>query len=262
VDASTPRRTGRLTDDPAVAWSLRELCHDLIGPAATIKVLAAAAAAEAEAGALQAVQGRLELILTEATQISDMCAHVLGRPGRPGPARLDRIAVAEAESARVRCRTRIEVDAAAVSAWAHPVVLTRIIGNLLANACQAAGPHGQVRVFVAEENGRARLTVEDSGPGFTGRRGRWTSLGMDIVWSLVLDSGGTIQVTSGGLGGLLVSVLFPAGREADGKPMAPRQGDDRADGPDGRGHGDAAWPHDPVAAAASDARHGEMGAVA
>ena len=46
-----------------------------------------------------------------------------------------------------------------------PEWLDRLLGVLLDNACKYSAVGGSVQVVVANEGGRVRLTVDDSGPG-------------------------------------------------------------------------------------------------
>src|SRR5581483_3075972 len=48
---------------------------------------------------------------------------------------------------------------------APPEWLDRLLGTLLDNACKYSPDGGSVRVSVAPEGARIRLTVDDSGPG-------------------------------------------------------------------------------------------------
>jgi K+-sensing histidine kinase KdpD len=89
--------------------------------------------------------------------------------------------------------------------------MIRIICNILANACRAAGPDGRVAVAVGESDGGARLTIADSGPGLgaPGVAGR-AGLGLEITGALVLKYSGSLQLSVGELGGLAVTVQVPA----------------------------------------------------
>ena len=89
--------------------------------------------------------------------------------------------------------------------------MVRILGNILANACRAAGPSGRVRVIVDEAGDQARLAIADSGNGLGqavpgGRAG----LGLDIIGALALNYGGSVHLGVSDLGGLAVTVLLPA----------------------------------------------------
>lgn len=187
--------------------SLRELCHDLIEPAATIKWLVRAA--EAESG--QDLRNRLGAIAIAAGQIAAICEHILNGPQRYGGVRLDLIADDAAASAQVRYAGLIEVVSKPVTALAQPGDVVRILSNILTNACRAAGPAGRVRVLIDEAGGQARMTIADSGdglghPGPGGRAG----LGLEIIAALTLKYGGSVHFGVSDLGGLAVSVWLPA----------------------------------------------------
>jgi K+-sensing histidine kinase KdpD len=213
-DALTPTAPIALSASPTggpgapASRLLRELCHDLIEPAASIKLLARAVAESA--GPDMTVQQGLQLIVAEASRIADICGHVLDRP-RPDPIRVDELAAEAAASARLRHRSAIEVISSPVLLDIHPAVVVRILNNLITNACRAAGHLGRVRLLVAPEAEMARLEVADSGGAFrigtTGRK----SFGLEIIWSLVLGCGGTVQMRVSDLGGLCVTVLLPCG---------------------------------------------------
>jgi signal transduction histidine kinase len=186
---------------------MRALCHDLIGPAATIDILVQAVYAEGNPD--PAIRHRLQLISSEARRISEICRQVLDRPSRAGSVRLDFLTADLLESARSRYLTTIEAVTSPVTLLVHPAVVARILGNLLANACQAAGPDGLVRLQVTPDGEQACVTVADSGAGFgIGKIGR-DSLGLEIIGALVLDCGGTVQMGTSDLGGVSVAVTLP-----------------------------------------------------
>jgi signal transduction histidine kinase len=192
----------------AVSLPLRELCHDLIESAATIKWLARGAdRAESEQG----LRKRLGAIAIAAGQIAAICEHILDRPQRYASVRLDLLADDAVTSAQVRYAGVIDVVSEPVTVLAHPGDLVRILENVLTNACRAAGPGGRVRVLVDEADGRARLTIADSGNGLShpGPGGR-AGLGLDIIGALALKYGGSVHLGVSDLGGLAVSVRLPA----------------------------------------------------
>src|SRR6266567_7803827 len=134
--------------------SLRELCHDLIEPTATIRWLVRAA--EAESG--QDLRNRLGAIAIAAGQIAAICEHILDGPQRYAGVRLDLIAADAVATAQVRYAGLIDVVSQPVTALAQPGDVVRILYNMLTNACRAAGPSGRVRVLVDEADGQARMT--------------------------------------------------------------------------------------------------------
>jgi K+-sensing histidine kinase KdpD len=83
--------------------------------------------------------------------------------------------------------------------------------NILTNACRAAGPDGRVAVAVDEVDGRARLTIADSGDGLGGpAAGGRAGLGLEITGALVLKYSGSVHLGLSELGGLAVTVQLPA----------------------------------------------------
>jgi len=215
----------RTRDDGAGIRLLRELAHDLILPAASIKLLAAAACTESDPDA--AVRDRLRLIANEAATIADICGQVLDRPRRPRPVQLDALAAEAVARAQLRYRGVIEGDISPVTVLVHPAVVVRILNNLLSNACHAAGPHGTVQVRVAPDSARARLSVEDSGAGLVEAKSGRMALGLEIIGGLVLSHGGTVQMEVSDLGGLRVNVSFscPLRAEPGAEPPAGIGGD-------------------------------------
>ena len=190
----------------AAGLSLRELCHDLIEPTATIRWLVRAA--EADSG--QDLRNRLGAIAIAAGQIAAICEQLLDGPQRYAGARLDLIADDAVASAQVRYAGLIDVVSKPVTALAQPGDVVRILCNILTNACRAAGPAGQVRVLIDEADGQARMTVADSGDGLGqpvpgGRAG----LGLEIIGALALKYGGSVHLGVSDLGGLAVTVWLP-----------------------------------------------------
>jgi two-component system OmpR family sensor kinase len=190
----------------AAGLSLRDLCHDLIEPTATIRWLVRAA--EADSG--QDLRDRLGAIAIAAGQIAAMCEDILDGPPRYAGARLDLIADDAVASARVRYAGLIDVVSKPVTALAQPGDVVRILYNMLTNACRAAGPAGRVRVLIDEADGKARMTVDDSGGGL-GRPvpGGRAGLGLEIIGALALKRGGSVHLGAGDLGGLAVTVWLP-----------------------------------------------------
>lgn len=199
-------RQGDASSD-APSLLLRELCHDLIEPAATIKWLVRAA--EAESG--KELHGRLEAIAAAAGQIAAICDGILDPPGCRPYVRLDKIAAEIVMSARVRYGGVIDVVSQPVIALVRAGDVIRILCNILTNACRAAGPVGRVTVEVDDADGQARLTIADSGQGLVGATvpGR-AGLGLEIIGTLALKYGGSVHLGVSDLGGLAVTVLVPA----------------------------------------------------
>ena len=195
----------------AAGLSLRELCHDLIEPTATIRWLVRAA----EAGSGEELHERLAAIAAAAGQIAAICDDILRPPQRCPRTRLDEVAAEAVVSVRTRYTGAIDIESQPVTARVHAGDMIRILYNLLANACRAAGPAGRITVTVGEAGGQARLTIADSGPGLGGGPpGGRAGLGLEIVGALALKYGGSVHLGVSDLGGLAVTVQVPVQGES------------------------------------------------
>jgi signal transduction histidine kinase len=199
--------------------TLRELSHDLTVPATAIKLLTQVAAAESDPG--PAMLARLRQISDEASRIADICSYFLDQPADAGaspsdegPADLHLLAAEAADSMRWRYSGVVTVSAEPITVTSHPVVVIRILNNLLDNACRAAGPGGRVQVTVRRDGVQARLVIADSGPGFGQAESGKASLGLSIVAAMVRRGGGSLRMGASDLGGIAVTVTLPAA-EAD-----------------------------------------------
>ena len=109
----------------------------------------------------------------------------------------------------------------------NETLLQELVANLIDNALRHAPTGGAVTVACGETDGRAWLSVEDSGPGIpetersrigerfyrpAGQKGDGSGLGLAIVRQIASQHGGNLQVgTSERLGGAALRVAFPAG---------------------------------------------------
>ena len=98
--------------------------------------------------------------------------------------------------------------------------------NLLANAAQAIRGPGAITIETGLENGSARVTIADTGPGipadllgrvfdpfFTTKPvGEGTGLGLSISYEIVKRHGGEIAATSPPGGGAVFTVRLPLAR--------------------------------------------------
>jgi signal transduction histidine kinase len=209
-------KSQRLWQEPGAMdlRTLRELCHDLTVPATAIKLLTQVAVAESDPG--PAMLARLRQISDEASRIADICSYFLDQPGQTGappaderPAELHILAAETADSMRWRYSGVITVTAEPVIVSAHPVVVVRILSNLLDNACRAAGPGGRVQVTVRRDGEQGRLVIADTGPGFGQAESGKASLGLSIVAAMVRRGGGSLRMGASDLGGIAVTVGLP-----------------------------------------------------
>ncbi len=217
-------------EDPGVVQQLRDTCHDMREPIAS--VLAVTAAALAEPGLPATARLRFEQISGQAEWLAEMVHELLHEEvnerqegGETNEtAETGAIATSEADG---RCDARSvvgEVIRAGRLTWScdlsvispaepvrctlHPVLLRRVVSNVLSNAALAAGPSGLVTVRIWHGKGLLRLVVEDSGPGF-GNIPSGLGLGLAWVTRTVVRHGGRIECARGARGGACVSLWLP-----------------------------------------------------
>jgi len=101
--------------------------------------------------------------------------------------------------------------------------LIQVFVNLLTNACDASASGDRVEVSAAVENGFTRVDVKDTGEGipddvrdrifdpfFTTKvPGEGTGLGLSLVYSIVREHRGSVEVKSAAGAGTTMSVLLP-----------------------------------------------------
>lgn len=108
-------------------------------------------------------------------------------------------------------------------AWsrADRTLLRQALGNILKNAAEAAGESGQVWIGLDEASGRARITIDDDGPGwpsgaretmlepyFTTKE-QGTGLGLSLVQRTMLQHGGSMELQDRPGGGARVVLMLP-----------------------------------------------------
>jgi two-component system sensor histidine kinase TctE len=114
-----------------------------------------------------------------------------------------------------------------VLALGHPILAAELIGNLVDNAIRYNRPGGSVIVRIRRSEGRARIEIEDDGPGIPPeeRERVWerfyraanqqdrvgSGLGLPIVRALAAQMGAVVSLSSGAHGqGLCATVDFRA----------------------------------------------------
>jgi two-component system NtrC family sensor kinase len=140
----------------------------------------------------------------------------LSRPQQGGQDRVDLRSVSEDVVERFReakvlegIDVTIEGDAVAEG---HPSKIRQVVGNLVRNAAEAAGPGGHVTVGLSALDGEVRMTVHDSGAGLDARarerlfepffttKERGTGLGLAVSRAIARAHGGDIEVSTEGAG--------------------------------------------------------------
>jgi|SRR5581483_186886 len=200
-----------------MAQVLREAVHDIRQPVAVMTALAEAALTEPALPA--AAQHRLEQIIQQADWLSSMICNCLPAPreepresGKPCRDLVDMMPIVDEVIEAERLTWTGEMTLAAptgpVRCTADPVLLRRVLSNVLDNAVRAAGPAGTVSVEVQPGSDAVMLAVEDSGPGF-GEIPSGAGLGLAAAARHVIRLGGRIEYSGGACGGTRVSLWFP-----------------------------------------------------
>jgi PAS domain S-box-containing protein len=207
-------------------------------------------------------------VLTAANRASGLVEQILSysrsQRGKRIPVELDRIVGETLELVRGSLTAGIRMDtqlpAAPLYVMGDPTQLHQIMMNLCTNAIHAMGERGTLRVklepadidadrvfqhTILQAGRYARLTVEDTGSGmdaatlerlfepfFTTKEvGKGTGLGLSLVYGIVTDSAGAIDVTSTQGSGSCFAIYLP-------RVDSPAIADDDAQAPIERGHGE------------------------
>jgi PAS domain S-box-containing protein len=130
-----------------------------------------------------------------------------------------------------------DLDPRASEVFCDPKRMQQVVWNLLTNAIKFSSPGSTVRIALARDRSTARIEVSDTGVGIspeflpqvferfrqadsgTRRKQGGLGLGLSIVKSLVELHGGTVEMTSEGLGrGTTVTVHLPIRAVSDADP--------------------------------------------
>ena len=197
---------------PQVMRVLRDTCHDMRQPVASMFALAAATLAEP--GLPPAARARLEQMIGQAEWLAELIQHSLEQadPDAPGADRADLAQVAGEVTGAERTTwpgtMKVISRPAVIFAEVHPVLMRRMVANLVGNATRAAGPSGTVTVEINLERPWAVLAIEDTGPGF-GKIPKGLGLGLAAVSRTAARHGGRLEYGSGASGGTRVILWLP-----------------------------------------------------
>jgi signal transduction histidine kinase len=192
---------------------LREMCHDIRQPVASIIVLADAALSEDSIPS--AVRARLGQVREQAEWLGDLLQHLLDphlvRTAHGKSYDLTQLVskVVQAERATYGGDLRLRWSEGDMRVRGDAIELRRAIANLLSNAIRAAGPDGTVLVELHGIDDHVLLTIDDSGPGF-GMIRRRTGLGLRAVARGLKSYGGHIEYSRSHMGGTRAIVVLRA----------------------------------------------------
>ncbi|WP_020385077.1 sensor histidine kinase [Kribbella catacumbae] len=186
---------------------LMRLCHDL-------RQYVAAGLLLSEPRTGQEAQTRMALIHQQFTAIAEMLAAEFDRVDSMGPINLARLVTECADMVRLTHRGQITVmGSKQVLVDGEQALLRRAVGNMLDNACRAAGPSGTVTVKVGVDAHEAKIEVVDDGAGFGGISAG-TGHGLQVIAAAVRACRGRLEISSGPGVGTTVRLCVPALRRA------------------------------------------------
>ncbi len=196
-----------------------EWCHDLRRPIAAIEAAVWAALTDPDVGT--EVRRWLDRVLLEADRLAVLVDSAAGGVC----VRLVDLSELLAEAgaywdravpAQVRHRSGTAAPLAPVVA--DPVMLRRVVDNLVANAAQATGSSGRVELTATPmaDDGWMAVEVDDDGAGFAGKPANSAGLGLKIVQETVERFDGRVEIGSSPLGGARLRLLLPAAHTQQG----------------------------------------------
>jgi signal transduction histidine kinase len=129
---------------------------------------------------------------------------------------------------------RLRLDDGVPTVAADPVVLRRVLDNLVSNALDSLeGGRGTVTISAAATQDGVRITVADTGCGMTREqlaravddfyttKPHGTGLGLSIVRRLVTDLHGVLRIDTEPGAGTTVTITLPSHASAHRAPAAP-----------------------------------------
>jgi signal transduction histidine kinase len=206
---------GQLTArDGASEYGLRGLLHDLGHQLMTLSLLADSLQADGELPA--AARRRSQLMAQETVRALDMISET-GSAGchqhQPATDLVDlrELAGQVAQLTDLAYETTVRLaPGQAAFLRVEPMLVWRVLCNIVDNAVRAAGPGGEVRISISRGNGTI-VEVTDDGAGFgcgpSGPSGP-AGLGLTVVRQLLASCGGQLDISAGPGGGTSVRATF------------------------------------------------------
>jgi signal transduction histidine kinase len=206
VSAPEPFAAGEGSGTEASIDSAR-LCHDLRQYVAAGLLLSTSAPGQDSSG-----QTRLDLIHQQFAAIAELLDTEGAIRNRTGIVNLTRLAAECVEVVRLTHRVPV-VNERSTHVLVHgdQALLRRAVGNMLDNACRAAGATGTVSVRIEAGDDGACVEVCDDGAGFGGISSG-TGHGLQVVAAAVRACGGRLEISSGPGVGTTVRLCLPATR--------------------------------------------------
>ena len=175
----------------------------------------------------------LEIVLAETQRLQRLVGDLLdlarleSRRFSLNSEQVDLRALCERASQTYGAQARDAGVTLAVSAPAPAVVIAdgdrvlQVVGNLVANALRWTPPGGEVVLSLGSDDGRARVSVSDTGPGvppelrervmrpFVSGDASGTGLGLAVATELASAMGGRLEVGDGPAGGARFTLVLP-----------------------------------------------------
>jgi len=190
--------------------ALRGLLHDLGHEVTTLSYLVEAVRGDP---ALPPDSGyRLELLALELSRLGDIIRHGVAGDGTgdAGPVDVRELAAQLTDLAQAAYPADITLlPGPAAVVTIGPVLLWRVLSNVVENAARAAGPVGTVTMAIRQA-GTTVIDVTDDGPGFGAGPPGSASLGLEVVTALLESCGGALAVQASPRGGTTVLVALPS----------------------------------------------------
>lgn len=203
------------------------VAHDLRNPVSAVKMLSSALLeAKASHHLAESAGEQVELIRTAALQMDRLIQDLLDMARVESgqlviePRRVTPVALLEAAMATLRplvaeagLHLSVDLPSTLPAVDADPERIGQVLSNLIGNAIKATSPGGRITVAAANEDGKVRVSISDTGRGIareqlphvfdrfwqagaTSIRSRGAGLGLPIALGIVRAHGGQLWAES------------------------------------------------------------------